>query len=363
MKKLSVILFFLLLIIFLDRDAISQTNYALIDKFEHLGDSIIKNTSVPGLVIGIWDYNRELIYKGAKGFSDIEKKTKMKSNLRFRIGSNTKTYVVTVLLQLVDEGKIKLNEYLSKYYPEIESSNKITIEMLCNMTSGIYNYTDANVFGMTLMTNPDKKWKPDELIDIAGKYERYFPPGKEFRYSNTNYIILGRIIEKITGSELEHEIQNRIVNKLNLKNTYLADGNNIEGEYSEGYGILGYDTIPLPNFTNTFDISWAWAAGGMISNLEDMKTYVEVLVNGTLISPDLHIKRTEYVQIPNFSGKYGLGLFYIDGFAGHNGSLMGYSSFMMHNREKKCTIIILYNAQTSTKPDDLFFTVKSILGY
>jgi D-alanyl-D-alanine carboxypeptidase len=115
-------------------------------RLQAIMDSIIKNTHVPGLVAGIWAPNENVSFIYTAGTSDLETNAPMNENMIFRIGSNTKTFTVTVLLQLVDEGKIALNDKLSDYLPDFPDADKVSIEMLTNMRSGIFNYSEAEEF-------------------------------------------------------------------------------------------------------------------------------------------------------------------------------------------------------------------------
>ena len=117
-----------------------------------------------------------------------------------RIGSNTKTWTGTVILQLVQEGKLTLDDPVSKYRPDVPNGEHITITELLDMRSGLYNYTESLELNQTLDTDPTKAWTPDELLVIAYKNPPYFPPGQAFHYSNTNTVLLGLIIEKLTGN-------------------------------------------------------------------------------------------------------------------------------------------------------------------
>ena len=124
-----------------------------------------------------------------------------------RIGSNTKTWTGTVILQLVQEGKLRLDEPVAKYRPDVPNGQNITITHLLDMRSGLYNYSESLELNQTLDTNPTKVWAPDELLGIAYKYPPYFPPGQGYHYSNTNTVLLGLIIEKLTGNPVEQEFQ------------------------------------------------------------------------------------------------------------------------------------------------------------
>jgi len=326
-------------------------------------DSIIENTHVPGLVAGIWAPNEGIEFVYTTGYSNLETKAPMVSDMIFRIASNTKTITITVLLQLVDEGLIDLDDSLSDYLPDFPRATEVTIEMLTNMRSGIFNYTESDEFFNIISNYPTRTWTTEEFIKIAAGQPYYFNPGSGFHYSNSNTIIIGKIIEIITGSSLEYNIKTRIFDPLNLTNTmYLVGGTQIPGNHSSAYYAGDYEP-ELPDLSEYFDNSYSGAAGAVISNIYEVKTYVKALVEGQFISPELQIKRLDCHEIGAANGlKYGMGIFEYKGFHGHNGGMFGYTSLMIHSLEKNCTIIIWYNCQLSdANPTQLISIIPEII--
>lgn len=327
---------------------------------DHWCDSILANTKLPGMIVGVWAPGK-VEYVKAKGKSDIANGTAMDLSYKFRIGSVTKTFVVTVLLQLVDEGKVKIDDSISKYFPDYPNGTNITVRMLANMTSGIYNFTESAAFDDSITNHPNKKWTPEEELYFAVQNKPDFEPGNGWHYSNSNYILLGEIIEKITGITIENEINNRIIIPLGLKNTtFPHDGFGIPEPFSRGY--MTDSTGKLLDYTEYADISWAWAAGAMISDLEDMKIWAEALVTGKMISPESQKERLKWVNVANTPAKYGLGIFTIQGFTGHDGGLPGYTNYTMYDPIHKATIIVFYNTQDDKiKPGSLFRKIAELL--
>lgn len=355
--------YFIIFLLLITGNLFPQTDNSFYTKqFERITDSIITNTLVPGLIVGVWDKSKNLEWTTAKGFADTENKAKMTTSKLVRIGSNTKTYVNTVLLQLVQESRLSLDDKLSLFYPEIPNSENVSIRMLSNMRSGIFNYTESDEFGEFLSKNPTGYISPAELVHWGVNRPYYFSPGTGFHYSNTNTVILGMIIEKLTGNSLEKEIQTRILDKLNLKNTYMASDSSLTGDYAHGYGTGADSVKPLPDYTTAFTVSWAWAAGAMVSNLYDVKTYVEALTDGSLLSPEMQAQRKTFDKItPDRKVEYGLGWYRYDNFIGHNGGIPGYSTIMMSDPDRHCTIIVFYNAQIKISVDELFLTLSKVL--
>ncbi|MCK9205187.1 MAG: beta-lactamase family protein [Bacteroidales bacterium] len=340
----------------------SPSNAELIQKLKAVSDSVMNapDLHIPGLVALVVDNNKGIDWIYTAGVSDIPNNLPMNSGYTFRIGSNTKTMTGTVILQLVDEGKLKLEDKLSKYFPSFPKSDSITIRMLCNMTSGIFNYSEAPEFADTLLKDPTMVWQPLGLLEIAFNHAFYFPVGTGFHYSNSNTIILGLIIEKLTNSDLNTQIANRIYNPLNLQNTgFLTSGTELPGAHGRGYYEGAY--LPGNDLTEYFDMSWAWAAGSAYSTPRELQQYVERMVGGGYLSDSLQQRRLNDMTIlPN--GGYGLCLVQRGTFYGHNGGCPGFTSSMYHSNQRNCTVIIYFNCQLDNYiPDQLFFRFANIL--
>ena len=361
------LLFILLVLGSCKKNEDDNSNQIFIEQMKSVTDSIIQNTDVPGIVALVVDKKLGIDWLYTAGLSDISNKLAMDGSYTFRIGSNTKTMTVTILLQLVDEGKIALEDKLSTYYPEYPQSDKITIAMLMDMKSGIFNYSeDMDVFMNSMMINPTRVWQPQELIDLGFSHEFYFDPGTDWHYSNTNTFIIGQLIEKLTGNSLETEINNRIFQPLSLNNTgFLTSGVELPGIHGRGYETR--DNIPNVDVTEYYDLSWAWAAGSAYSTPRELQKYVERLVTGGYLSDSLQQKRlTEnfYSRSDLWLGKisYGLGLMRCGrSFFGHGGDLAGFSSIMYHSNEKDCTVILYFNTQDQLSSAILLLRFMDIL--
>jgi len=297
---------------------------------------------VPGAVIGIWVPDQGSWLR-AKGKANIEADTDMSLSHTFRIGSISKTFNVTIILQLVDEGLLSLDDTLDRFVPWVPNSENITIRQLCNHTSGIVNYGDDHDLNMEYI-NSDflAHYTPEELVRVAISHEPYFPPGEGFHYSNTNFVLLAMIIEEITGNTYEKALDRRIFKPLNLSNTTfpVVHSNHMTGNYSHGY--LEVDHV-LKDYTVS-DHSIQWGAGGMISDLSDLKLWAEVLGEGLLISKEMQDERLKWSPYSE-SGifKYGLGVFYLGVFLGHDGGCIGFNTALFYLPAKKATFIILLN--------------------
>jgi len=362
-NKLSFISAFFLTVLFFfscEKENTIGPNQLLIEKLKAVTDSVIHNTKVPGIVALVVDYKQGIDWLYTAGVSDIPDNLPMNGDYTFRIASNTKTFTGTVLLQLVDEGKLALNDKLSKYYQQYPKADSITIEMLCNMTSGIFSYTDDETWEIDVLNNPTILWTPQELINVAFSNDFYFSPGKGWHYSNTNTIILGMLIEKLTGNSLQQEIENRIINPLQLGNSgFLTSGLELPGNHGRGYYYGEY--IENLDLTEYFDISQAWAAGSAYSTPRELQKYVETLVLGGFLSDSLQEKRLNDLFMVNNINGYGLCLLKRGTFYGHNGAIYGFTSSMYHSKEKNCTVIIYFNCELEIQPDYLFLRFMDIL--
>lgn len=356
-------LIFLVVLLFwggCQKETTIDPNEPLIEKMRYITDSIIQNTQVPGIVALVADHKRGIDWIYAAGLSDIENQQPMNEHLTFRIGSTTKTMVGTVLLQLVDEGLLSLNDKLAKFFPDYPKSDSITITMLANMSSGIFNYSDDEDWLYELFTNPTRVYEPHELVAIGFSHDFYFDPGDDYHYSNTNTILLGMIIEQITGNSLEKEVENRIARRLNLANTALITaGTALPGNHSRGYFF--YDDDEYEDSTEKYDVSWAWAAGSAYSTPRELQKYLEHLVKGGLISDSLQQKRlSEFIHVHERLD-YGLAIYKTGSFYGHNGALPGFATSMYHSIENDCTIIVYFNGLLDLHSDYLFKRFTEIL--
>jgi len=330
------------------------------DFIEKYSDSMLTSAQQPGIIVSITQGDK-VIYEKAKGVANIQSKEPMDTKMRFRIGSLTKTFTATVLLQLVDEKKITLDESIEKYFPSVPNAKNITVRMLGDMTSGLYNYSESKEFEKQMLAEPKKKWTPEELINVSLQNKVYFEPGKGWHYSNTNTVMLGVIIEKLTGSTLPKEIKKRISDKLGLNETEFAENPDISGFHPNGYGEDdGTWVYPLVDVTTKYDPSWGWAAGAMISTISDLKIYLKALTEGKLTSPEMHAERLKWgLNKPDI--KYGFGIFQIsEGYFGHNGSYPGFHNISVHSPSKNITAVIFYNTQSNRDPD---IFLKAILPF
>ena len=284
---------------------------------------------------------------------------------RFRMGSNTKTMVATVILQLVAEHRIRLTDPVGKWLPGlIPNGNAITVRMLLNHTSGLFNYTfDPEV--LQAFTGQDTRtWTPRQLIAAGVRHDPMFAPGAGYSYSNTNYVALGLVAEKATGHTLGDLIQERIARPLRLKDTHLGAraGGNLAHGYEPDSAHIGPLLPPGVPAGTAFagparpggyvDTTWInhsteWAAGGMVSTAQDWARFDSALMSGKLL-PAAQLKAmrvtvAEEAEFPN--RRYGLGLEQVvtpcGTVWGHSGQVPGYSSEAYTDAAGRRTVSVL----------------------
>lgn len=318
----------------------------------------MKDNMIPGLVILVRSHGRDWTW--TLGTAELGAGKPWSLVDHFRIGSNTKTMTGTVILQLAQEGKIALNDPVAKYIPGVPNGDQITIANLAEMRSGLYSYTADPEMNRTLDKEPHKAWTPQELLRIAFAHPVNAAPDTEFEYSNTNTVLLGLVIEKVTGMSASAAFEKRLFAPLGLKQTSLplpADWK-IPDPHPHGYQYLtNFETVdsyavpkaqlaaaldgklkPL-DFTDASP-SWAWTAGGGISTAQDLATYVKEMVGGGLLNPAMQKVRMDSIREIGSGAGYGLGIAKFGPMYGHDGQLPGFSSFMAYDPKTDTALII-----------------------
>lgn len=353
----------------LDPELAQTLRQILIDNMDEYG--------IPGALAGVWIPGEgKLIIE--EGVSDLDSDEPIKRGDHARIGSITKSYTVTVILQLVEEGVISIDDPLSKYFPAVKNSDA-TIRDLANMRSGIFNYTEDKAFGMLLIEDLLRKWAPQELVDVADMNAPYFTPDGGWHYSNTNTVILGMIIEQVTGNFVGDEIQERIIEPLGLGGTIYPVSPDIPFPFSKGYLELDPE-MGLSDVTLS-DPSSSAGSGAMISTLQDMSRWGKALGMGTLLIEETQQERIDSLapivfdpcddddperpkrSCPEYD-KYGLGIGEINGWIGHTGEGIGYTLLVMFNPQNESIVAIIMNRSGVGKhvPTKVFMEYAEILN-
>ena len=327
----------------------------------------MRDNVIPGAIVSI-SSPTEGDWTATFGTGRIGADEPLSADDYFRIGSNTKTMTSTVILQLVQEGKLSLDDRISKFRPDVPGGDDITIAQLAEMRSGLFSYTFDRGFNETLDNDPGKAWTPDELLAIAFSHPPNSAPGEKFDYCNTNIVLLGLVIEQLTGKSAAEAFEERIFQPLGLSHTSLPAANDasIPDPHPQGYAfgtnvstIESYE-LPepqraealagtlLPGNQTDANPSWAWTAGGAMSTVGELATYVKALVGGGLLDDATQKLRLDSIQPtdpdnPELAG-YGLGIArFGPHLIGHDGQIPGYMSFMGYDPESELTIVIATN--------------------
>ena len=298
---------------------------------------------VPGVVVGIW-IPGEGSYVAAKGFADLRSRQAMRSSYYFRIGSITNTFTVTALLILADEKKLGLDDPVSKYVDFVPSGDRITLRMLANMTSGLHSYTEDDSWVTQMLGNPNRIWTPRELVDVGLRSPPDFAPGTGFHYSNTNTVLLGMILEKVSGQRIQDLYARKLYSPLHLRNTIWPTSGQMPSPYASGYTRQTLDNTRA-NATNR-NPSWAFTAGELISTMADLRTWVTSYTTGSLVSPEMQKERLTWVTLPpnTPSRHYGLGIGEDHGWLGHTGELPGYNTAAYYLPAKRAVVVVMVNS-------------------
>jgi D-alanyl-D-alanine carboxypeptidase len=336
-------------------------------------EATAKELLLPGAMVLLRTPQGDLAF--SYGATELGGTTSPRADTHFRAASNTKTMMAAVIVMLVQEGKLRFDDPVSKYVEGVPNGDSITISELLKMRSGLYNYTSAPELGESLDRDPTRVWTPQELLAIAFKHPTIFAPGKEYDYCNTNYVLLGLIAEKLEGAPLAKIFQDRLFGPLGMKHTLLPanTSNTIPEPYAHGYlyGGSSYALVDAPypadfqaaakagtlkpNDDTEQNPSYAFAAGGIVSTADDLGTWMRALVGGKLFDADY---QRQWLDSPEpqdpskpLGQKYGYGVSQItfgpNSVYFHGGELPGYNSFMGYDPVNDVTLVIWTNLTLS----------------
>jgi D-alanyl-D-alanine carboxypeptidase len=294
-------------------------------------------------------------FAGASGYADLENEVPLQPDDAFRIGSITKMFTSTVILQLAEEGLLSTDDTLAEWLPDITVPNndRITLRHLMNHTSGIPNYTDDEDLIEQYLANPtDPQETETVMVDWLNALDTArFEPGEDWSYSNTNYILLGMVIETATGSTAAEQYRSRIFEPLGLAHTYLGDAEPATVELVQGY------ISENEKWTNTtaWNVRWAWTAGGLVSTPSDLAIFIRALFAGELFAqPDT---LAVMLDTTGTGGRrYGLGIGYIppailglgsmaEAAWGHDGGIPGYVTGLTYVPDLDLVTVTMRNSE------------------
>lgn len=305
--------------------------------------------------------NGRVIFKKGYGLANMEWNIPNQPDTKFRLGSITKQFTATLILQLVEQGKIKLDAKLTDYLPDYrkDTGAKITIHNLLSHTSGVPNYTAIPGFFQNISRNP---FAVDDFVKKYASGDLDFEPGTKFNYSNSGYFLLGAIVEKVTGKSYEQVLKENILDPLGMKNTGYDHYSTIISKRATGYTRTprGYENAPY------LDMTIPYAAGSLFSTVEDLFLWDQALYGEKILSA----KSKELMFKPNLSN-YGYGFVMAKVTLGpnkmevpviqHNGGINGFSTTIVRLLNDKRLIVLLDNAEHGQYLDKIASGIASIL--
>jgi len=333
-----------------DTTALKTALQAKLDEWHKAG-------SFPGATLGVVLANGES-FALAVGYSDRDARTPMKPNDRMLAGSVGKTFAAATALQLIKEGKIGLDDKIEKYlggeqwFSRLPNAKDITVRQLMNHTSGLVRYEFKEQFTKDLTANPEKVWKPAELVAYLLDEKPPFEAGKGWDYSDTNYIVLGMIIEKVTGKKFYDEATRRLLKPLKLSDTIPQDGPRLKGVvqgYAGPNNPFGGTDEMIVNGKFVINPQFEWTGGGYASTTQDLARWVKIIYEGKAFSPDLLPQVVDGVAAPMLGRetRYGLGAIIrktqVGTSYGHSGFFPGYMTDMAYFPEQKIAVAVQVN--------------------
>ena len=304
-------------------------------KLEQFFDRLAEKNKAMGSVTLAKD--GKVLYSRAIGYSQINGAEKKSSTAttKYRIGSVTKMFTAAMIFQLVEQGKLNLTDTLDKFFPQIPNAGKITVAQMLAHRGGIYDFTDDRDFRSWKMNAKTK----DEMIAIIAKGKPVFEPGEKTEYSNSGFVLLGYIIEKVDGKPYQNALKERITSKIGLKDTYLGTGKTeVVKNESFSFNYVG----DWKQETET-DLSIPGGAGAIVSTPNELTKFIQALFDGKLVSP------ASLALMKPIKDKYGSGiiLYPMDGknFYGHGGSIDGFNTLLIYQPEEKLSLAYSTNGK------------------
>ncbi len=319
-----------------------QIDPALANRFQAALENARAEQNLPGLAMAVAYRDSRELWVSATGMADVDEQTPWQASNESRIGSVTKTFTAALVLRLEEEGMLSLDDPIEAWVPGWYSGPTLT--QLLNHTSGIasYNYTDTPF-------DESASWTPQELVGWAYEQEPelHFTPGTQWEYSNTNYALLGLVVEAVTGESYRAALDRWLLEPTGLDRPRLARS----GDDSATL-VRCYEGIPAVNITSTIDPSFGWAAGGLVSTPEDLASWTVALYGGGVLAPDtLTLMTASSGVVTDDFEDYGLGTIIEDGSGddseyttlGHTGGIGGYTTFAFYLQELDVALIMMSN--------------------
>lgn len=337
----------------------------LVAKLQQTVDDTMAEYDVPGAAVGVW-IPGEGSWTAVAGLADVEANTPVTPEMQWPIRSITKSYTVTLILQLVDEGIISLDDTIDQYVDGVTDGDTITLRELADMSSGNADYFTDDFVQDFFVDDPDRIFTLDELNGYILGQPAQFAPGAEKVYTNANTNLLGKVVEVATGEAFSDVIAERILEPLGQTGTrYITDVSTWTEPHPLGY--VPSDTGGRWDGQNP-NLSALGPAGSMITSLDDARVWGETLATGALLTPETQSQREEGAPLdagPPY-GEYALGMGQTDGWWGHNGEGLGFTAAVFHDPRTGATIAVFFNLSNyepkAHPADQLFRRLAAVLG-
>ena len=317
---------------------------ATVEKLDAAAAKAFALGASPGAVVGV--RTPEGTWTKAYGDADLAGNP-MQVGMHTRIASLTKMYTATIVLQLAQEGRLTLSDTIGKYVDGIPNGDSITLTQLADMTSGVASYTMNEKLLEKYFADPTAVYTPEEVIAAGAAVSPLFPPGDGFAYSNTNTVLLGKVIEKVTGEDVGRLLQSRIFDPLHLANTsWPGTSAALPEPYARGYTLNGNSATPdAPADSTDWNPSWSFTAGEIISDIDDLLTMGRALGTGQ----GLVDAKTQTLRLTSFSDiGYGFGMSCSQGWVGHTGDLSGYNTSLFYDTATDTTVAVQTNSDIAS---------------
>lgn len=293
----------------------------------------------------------EVVFSKAYGYADVDQHIKADNLTKYKVGSITKTFTATIIMQLIEEKKLRLESKLTKFFPKVQNADKISIYDLLHHRTGIKDYINQDSLSVEDFATNNLK---DVIYNKINKYESIFEPNSQFLYSNSNYYLLGGIIEKLTKESYATNVENRIVKKLGLKNTYYPSGKT-DSSKKESYSFIydGTNWEKMPEWGN--DV--AFAAGEIISTPNDLTEFMYGLFNGKLV------KSSSLETMKDLKDGYGAALMQFPfgerKFYGHTGGIENFRAVVGYYPTDNLGVSLIVNGDNFNR-NDIMIGILSI---
>jgi D-alanyl-D-alanine carboxypeptidase len=299
---------------------------------------------LPGVVAGVWIPGRQP-WKIAAGLGDIARGTPIRTTDFFPIRSVTKSYTVTLVLQLARARAISLDDPIGKYVPDLGELSAVTLTQLAAMESGIKSYSDTDDFLDQLVAHPERHWSPQDLVNLSLPFGLLWTPASRYDYSNTNTVLLGMVVEEVTHRPLAEIYREWLSTPLQMNHTSYPDSMDIPEPHPTPYFV----DRATGHTDECFDVNLSafGASGGMVTTIEDFHKWGRALGDGRFVGRRLHKLRMEHSRTatsgPEYE-RYGLGMGEIKGWWGHTGEGLGYQACTFYDPRTRGVICVLLNS-------------------